>query len=121
MVKKITKKKFLDEIKKILTDKKSDIINKLAYSDTSIDIGSDEVDVIQAKIIAHANAQLAARDKDKLSKIDTALKKIADGTFGYCEECTEAIPEKRLLFNPIFKTCVDCAEHLEKISKRAVR
>jgi DnaK suppressor protein len=51
-------------------------------------------------------------------KIDNALKKIADGSFGNCEECGEEIAEKRLLINPGFITCIGCAEKLELMKRR---
>jgi DnaK suppressor protein len=111
------KKQFMKKIEQILLDQKSEIINKYTKSE-NIDVGSDETDHIQASILTNIAYSLAAHDKNKLFKIQTALKKIADGTFGCCEECGEEIAEKRLTFNPWFITCIGCAEHLEMISKK---
>jgi DnaK suppressor protein len=113
------RKPFLTKVKKILEDQRNSIVEKVKLnSNIDIDIDGDETDEIQGKIIALANAQLIARDKDKMAKIELALKKISDGSFGYCEECGEEIAEKRLLVNPGFITCIGCAERLEIINKR---
>ena len=113
------RKIFLNKMKKLLEAQRTEIIEKTKLNtDLDIDTQGDETDLIQAKIIALANAQLVARDKDKMLKIEIALKKIADGTFGYCDECNEEISEKRLLVNPGFITCISCAEQLEILSKR---
>jgi len=85
-----------------------------------IDHTGDETDAIQAKILARAAAQIVARKRDKLIKIDFALKKIANGSFGICEACEEPIAEKRLAFNPSFNQCVSCSERADLL-KRGLR
>jgi DnaK suppressor protein len=114
------KKVFLNKIKKILKEEQKEIISRVNINSTNnlIDVDGDDVDVIQAKILALTDAQLIARDKEKILKIENALKKIVDGSFGYCEECGEEIAEKRLLINPGFITCIGCAEKLELMRKR---
>lgn len=113
------KKQFITKIKKMLESQREEILEKVSRDAAlDIDIDGDETDEIQGKILAHTNAQLAARDKDRILKIDNALKKIVEGTFGVCEECGDDIAEQRLMVNPGFITCIGCAEHLEMISKR---
>ncbi len=48
--------------------------------------------------------------KDKLIAIDKALLRIETGDYGYCEECGEAIDEKRLKAIPFAIRCIDCAD-----------
>lgn len=116
------KKINMNKIKKLLEDERISIIEKLKLSSAvDIDMDGDETDEIQAKIIAHAAAQIASRNKEKMIRIENALKKLADGTFGYCEECGDEIAEKRLLVNPGFVTCISCAEHIEIMSKKVGR
>lgn len=113
------RKPFLNKIKKMLEEQREEITNKVkANSNIDIDIDGDETDEIQGKIIALANAQLIARDKEKMLRIESAFKKIAEGTFGFCEECGEEISEKRLMVNPGFHTCIVCAEQIELMNKR---
>lgn len=113
------KKNFINKIEKILEDEKSSILEKFKQTDMSyIDESGDSVDAIQAGILALAISQLAVRDKEKLNRINNAMKKITEGTFGLCEECGESISEKRLLINPGFVTCIGCAEHLEILERK---
>jgi len=113
------RKPFLNKIRKMLEEQRAEILAKVKMNaHIDIDIDGDETDEIQGKIIALANAQLIARDKEKVARIENAFKKILDGSFGHCEECGEEISEKRLLVNPGFTTCIGCAEQLEIINKR---
>ena len=52
-----------------------------------------------------------------ISKIDQALKKINDGTYGYCEETGEPIGIKRLIARPIATLCISAQEKHEKEEK----
>lgn len=83
-----------------------------------IDLDGDETDEIQAKQIANVQSTLTRMDREKLIRIDIALTKIANSSFGLCEECEEEISEKRLLANPTFDTCITCAEMVEMEQKR---
>ena len=64
--------------------------------------------------------QLIARENSYYQNLISALKRIDNGTFGICKECTEEpknlcptcplIPEDRLLAVPIATMCVECKE-----------
>lgn len=113
------KRMFINKIKVMLEDERSTIIARSKQNlNIDLDLEGDEIDAVQANILALATSQLAIRDRDKLSKIDNAMKKISEGTFGVCEECGEGISEKRLLINPGFITCIGCAEYLELLEKK---
>jgi RNA polymerase-binding transcription factor len=114
------KKTFINKIKKILMDQKEELELKTKRATDELDFEGDEVDELQGKLIASLNAQLSIRDKEKLFRINNALKKIEDKSFGKCEECGELIAEKRIEVNPHCSTCVDCAEELEMQRKRAM-
>jgi RNA polymerase-binding protein DksA len=60
---------------------------------------------------------LAARSREiqELQDIDAALKRIAEGTFGYCLNCNAEIGTKRLLAFPTAKRCLPCQQRHEKI------
>ena len=45
----------------------------------------------------------------QLERVDRALAKIEDGTYGTCDNCGQAIPEARLRVAPESTRCVDCA------------
>ena len=52
-----------------------------------------------------------------ISKIDSALKKINDGTYGFCEETGEPIGLKRLMARPVATLCIAAQEKHEKNEK----
>src|SRR3954467_158016 len=63
--------------------------------------------------------ELRARDRQRklISKIDSALQRIDDGTYGYCEETGEPISLKRLEARPIATLSVEAQERHEKREK----
>lgn len=110
-------KVFLKKMKEILLAQKKEITLS-NYQPRDIDTDGDETDSIQANMIIELGNQLNTRNSSKLLKINGALKRIDDQTYGICEECEEQIPEKRLLANPYFLSCVMCAEEREAEAKR---
>ena len=60
--------------------------------------------------------ELRARDRQRklISKIDAALARIEDGTYGYCEETGEPISLKRLEARPIATLSVEAQERHER-------
>lgn len=65
-----------------------------------------------------SNQMLELRSKDRvrklIHKIDKALARIDDGTYGYCEETGEPIGVKRLEARPIATLCISAQEQHEK-------
>lgn len=57
---------------------------------------------------------LLGSEDDVLQQIEAALKRIADGTYGRCEECGMGIPKARLDAIPYATRCVRCASKREK-------
>jgi len=60
--------------------------------------------------------QLSAH-RENLLKIDEALRKLDEGTYGQCEECGEPISDGRLKVLPFAIYCIDCQERLEQMKK----
>jgi DnaK suppressor protein len=63
--------------------------------------------------------ELRARDRQRklISKIDAALQRIDDGTYGYCEETGEPISLKRLDARPIATLSIEAQERHERREK----
>src|SRR5689334_7527418 len=61
---------------------------------------------------------LASNEQQILNMIDDALRRIDDGTYGTCEECSKAIPMKRLVAMPHARLCIKCQEAEEKKKRR---
>lgn len=55
---------------------------------------------------------------ETLNKIEEALRRLEEGTFGYCYECGEEISEKRLRALPFAVRCKDCEEARETAQQR---
>ncbi len=56
---------------------------------------------------------LLGSEKDALDQIDGALKRIEDGSYGWCEICGARIPKSRLQAIPYTAQCIACAAELE--------
>ena len=60
--------------------------------------------------------ELRARDRQRklISKIDSALRRIEDGSYGYCEDSGEPISLKRLIARPIATLSIEAQERHER-------
>ena len=108
--------------KKKLTDWKTEIIrsNNEALYNSSLDDNRSSADIVdQASSYTEKNVEMRAinRQIKLISKIDQAIKKIKDNTYGYCEETGEPIGIKRLIARPIAALCIDAQEKHEKEEK----
>jgi RNA polymerase-binding transcription factor len=54
------------------------------------------------------------RDAEELRRIDSALLRLNDGSYGLCADCDRAIPVARLDAEPTALRCVQCQELFEK-------
>jgi DnaK suppressor protein len=107
------KKKDLDQLKKLLEDEKRRILRHLEdLSDTSVqDIDTpsgDSVDLAALEINQNSLVKVGKRELNHLKKIDAALQKMEDETYGECESCGEQIAVARLLARPVAQLCIDC-------------
>ncbi len=64
------------------------------------------MDALQQQAMAQATERQRAAE---LIKIDQALERISEGEYGYCVECGEDIPAKRLEIDPAASQCIRCA------------
>jgi DnaK suppressor protein len=65
------------------------------------------MDAIQLQAMAQENQR---RVTVALKQIDAALRRMEDGSYGYCLDCEDAINPKRLEFDPATPLCIACAE-----------
>ena len=108
--------------KRKLTEWKSEIIksNNQALYNNSLDNNGTSADIVdQASSYTDKNVEMRAinRQIKLISKIDQALKKIKDDTYGYCAETGEPIGIKRLMARPIATLCIAAQEKHEKEEK----
>ena len=108
--------------KKKLTEWKKDLVktNNEALYNSSLDDNSTSADIVdQASSYTEKNVETRAinRQIKLISKIDSALKRIKDGTYGFCEETAEPIGIKRLMARPVATLCIAAQEKHEKEEK----
>ena len=108
--------------KQKLTDWKVEInkSNSQVLYNSELDDNSTSADVVdQASSYTEKNVEMKTinRQIKLISKIDLAIKKIKDGTYGYCEETSEPIGIKRLIARPIATLCIAAQEKHEKEEK----
>ena len=99
-----------------LLKESSQTLNNLQNDENSAkpdltDRASDEID---------RTFELRTRDRERklINKIEAALKRIEDGTYGYCEETGEPINLKRLQARPVATLSLEAQENHEKAEKR---
>ena len=73
----------------------------------------------RASLESDRNFELRIRDRERklISKMQEAIKRIDDGTYGICESCSGPISEKRLMARPVTTSCIDCKTKQEKLEK----
>ena len=112
------KKFFTDELLKWKNDiiKANNLGNLLNSSDGNVS-SADMVD--QASSYTDKSVEMKAlnRSRKLIAKIDMALRRIKDGTYGYCEDTGEAIGLKRLMARPIATLSIEAQEKHERNEK----
>ena len=108
--------------KKKLNEWKSEIIktNNEALYNGSLDDNSVSADIVdQASSYTDKTVEMKAinRQIKLISKIDQALTRIKDSTYGFCAETGEPIGLKRLIARPVAELCIAAQEKHEKREK----
>lgn len=90
--------------KKILLGEAGATINNMPAAILYPDLGD------QAGMEMERNFLLRLRGREQrlLKKIDEALEKIENGTFGFCEVCGKEIDIRRLMARPVTTMCIEC-------------
>ena len=65
--------------------------------------------------------RIRGRERKLMEKVDEALARIEDGTYGICAGCGEEIAVKRLQARPVAKFCIDCKTKQEQKEKEQGR
>jgi DnaK suppressor protein len=112
-------KKELKKFQELLEDKRKVVLERarqMLSEGMVLDANDlpDEMDLASSEYIQSFEFRLRGREKSLLSKLDLALKKIDDGSFGICEICEEPIGKKRLEARPETSLCIKCKEDQER-------
>ncbi len=114
--------KHLAFFKQKLTSWKTELVkaNNEALYNSSLDDNSTSADIVdQASSYTEKNVEMRAinRQIKLISKIDSALKRIKDGRYGFCEDTGEPIGLKRLIARPVATLTIAAQEKHEKEEK----
>jgi DnaK suppressor protein len=112
----------LAKFKKLLEEKRREIVRKAELTleqDMTLDVDDlpDEMDLASSEYLQAFTFRLRGREKAFLDKIQKALDRIGNGTFGICEECEEPISLKRLEARPETTLCIRCKEDQERVER----
>lgn len=106
----------LEKKKREILDEAGKTMNEMTDQTTNVPDPND-----RATIESGRSFELRIRDRERklLSKIDEAIVRIDEGTFGICEDCDEEIGLKRLEARPVTTLCIDCktAQETQEKSK----
>lgn len=104
----------LEEKRKLWNELREEIFKGLgeAYHD-QFEIPLDVEDVALADYIEEIGLSIAETKRDRLIKIEDALKRLEEGKYGTCERCGKEIDEARLVVLPFATRCKDCQEEEE--------
>ncbi len=116
-----------DELKRMLEDRKREILSEV--QDKIRDVRSENSfgkmnEVLDSGESSEADIQediefaLIQMKAETLSKINEALARLDEGSYGNCFECGEEIAERRLRALPFAVRCKDCEEAREIAAKR---
>ena len=73
----------------------------------------DVMDLTANRSSRELKLEIHRRDRQMVSEIHGALKRILTGTFGVCEECGDDIGVERLRAQPFTRLCVECRRKME--------
>jgi DnaK suppressor protein len=114
-----------NELKKMLEDRRRELMN--AVQDKMRDVRSsegkdrevlDQGESSEVDIQEDIEFALIQMKSETLSKIDAALRRLDENTYGNCFECGDEISEARLRALPFAVRCKDCEEARETAEQR---
>lgn len=117
------RKRDLTRFKQLLEEQREQLLEsakKALSGDIHLDPDDfpDEIDTASSEVGLAFIGRLRERERGLLNKINGALEKIEQGSFGECEQCGEEIGLKRLEARPVAELCIDCKAEQEKLERR---
>ena len=114
-----------NELRKMLEDRRRELLNEVQGRIRDVRLeGNKERDVLDQGESSEVDIQediefaLIQMKSETLTKIDAALRRLEEGTYGDCFECGEQISEARLRALPFAVRCKDCEEARETAEQR---
>lgn len=86
--------------------------------DAARDTFADPTDRALLESNRNFNLRISDRERKLISKIQEAIARVDEGSFGVCEECGDDIGVSRLKARPVTTLCIECKEDQERREKR---
>ena len=96
---------------------KSNNLNNILSSSNDNTSSADVVDQASSYTDKTVEMKSLNRSRKLIAKINAALKRIKDGTYGYCEETSEPIGLKRLMARPVATLSIEAQENMREMKK----
>jgi DnaK suppressor protein len=113
--------KEVDFFKDLLTRQLSELLSNAEKTvGTMVQDGewaADPVDQASMETDRYYTLRIRDRESHLIKKINAALAKIEEGTFGICEACGEEISIARLKARPVASHCIQCKTKMEAVEK----
>jgi DnaK suppressor protein len=109
------KKKLLKQRQELLSEAEQTLNNKISTEKESF---PDPTDQAVAELDNNFLLKLRGREQKLLKKIDEAISRIDNGSYGVCESCGGEINIKRLEARPVTTLCIECKTAQEEEEKR---
>lgn len=116
--------KVVKECKDKLMKTKMDLLNRVKEAREKLDLGEkggDEADQTMRILAEQEMLNLNDRLRSQLFEIESALGRIENGSFGFCEETEEPIEIERLRAIPWTRLSIEGAEIRESMNRRYAR
>lgn len=114
-------KRMLEYFRQKLLNWKEQLLQESSETLESLqDGGLSEPDIAdRASAETDRSLELRTRDRERklISKIDSALQRIEDGSYGYCEDTGEPISLRRLEARPIATLSIEAQERHERLER----
>jgi len=112
----------LNMFKDLLNERKRDLITEASRTVGGMEDSRDEISDPTDRASLEGNRTLTLRIRDRerklITKIEEALGRIDQGTYGECEECGGLIGVERLRARPVTTLCITCKAEQEEAEKR---
>ncbi|MBO4300453.1 MAG: RNA polymerase-binding protein DksA [Desulfovibrio sp.] len=105
---------FRNLLAKMLEEAKQKGDSTLEEMTDSNEIFADPADRATAESDRAFTLRIRDRERRLIRKIQAALARIDDGTYGICEECGEEISVARLKARPVTRLCINCKAKQEE-------
>jgi|TARA_Y100000589_G_scaffold70426_1_gene62642 DnaK suppressor protein len=111
----------LEYFRQMLLNWRAELVHEAGETLSDLNEGNLQQPDMADRASLETDHQLVLRTRDRerklISKIDSALNRIDDGSYGYCQETDEPISLKRLMARPIADLSLEAQERHERLER----